>query len=114
MEVLEGEKLFSNEGGEDKGEAWTDPSHFHSKLEGNLKLLLRRRRNQKTLTINAEDLNAKHTEWNCKATNTRSRILTRFVKKKTLLIFTPNEDTHIHKAIYTIDILELAQSRTSN
>lgn len=82
MEVLEGEKLFSNEGGEDKGEVWTDPSHFHSKLERNINLLLLTRRNQKTLTINAEDLNAKHTEWNCKVTNTRSRILTRFVEKK--------------------------------
>lgn len=47
------------------------------------------------------DLNAKHMEWNCKATNTMDRRLKKLVEKGNLLVLTPNEDTHIHQATNT-------------
>lgn len=61
-----------------------------------------------TPLIIAGDLNAKHTVWNSKTTNTRGRKLIELIEEKDAAIIGPDEDTHISMANDTTDVLDVA------
>lgn len=59
-------------------------------------------------TIIAGDLNAKHTEWGCRATNKQGRQLRKITDDNQLTIIAPDEPTHTHPKTQTTDILDIA------
>ncbi|KAK9881891.1 hypothetical protein WA026_018088 [Henosepilachna vigintioctopunctata] len=62
----------------------------------------------KVPTIAAGDINAKHTDWNCRVSNTSGRILSEIIEKHNIILAAPNEHTHISSNAGTTDILDIA------
>lgn len=63
--------------------------------------------NTNETTILAGDLNAKHTTWHSKITNTKGRALKKVAFDNNLLVDAPDEDTHIHEPTKTTDVLDI-------
>lgn len=58
-------------------------------------------------TIIAGDLNAKHTDWNSRSTNTKGRVLQKYADDKDIVIMGPDEPTHF-ATCGTSDVLDIA------
>lgn len=58
--------------------------------------------------IAAGDFNAKHSEWGCRASNTRGRSLKDYADRNNVTIMAPDEPTHYHPSSGTSDILDIA------
>lgn len=62
----------------------------------------------RSATIMAGDLNAKHPDWNSKSRNTRGQHLKQMADQNNIVVIGPEDPTHIHSANNTTDVLDIA------